>query len=144
MNQNVAAGTAVATATGASTRVTRTAYRVLAWTLVGCVAYQVFLAGLAVFADPLAWGRHVSFVHLFELIPVLMLVLALAGRMPKGQWYYMGPVGLNFLIGLQYAFAGARGSSLAALHTVNALLIFWAAASVARKAGRLGRTDAEA
>lgn len=135
---------AKATPTSPAERAARATYRVLAWILVGCVAYQVFLAGLAVFVHPLNWGRHVGFVHWLELIPALLLILALVGRMPKGHWCYMGPVGIYLLIGCQYAFAGAGGSTLAALHTVNALLIFWAAIGLARQAGRLGRTGAEA
>lgn len=129
--------------TGALARMARTAYWVLAWTLVGCVAYQVFLAGMAVFVSPLNWGRHVFFVHVFELIPVLMLLMGFAGRAPKGRWFYMGPVALNFLIGLQYFFAHSGSSAVAALHTVNALVIFWASAALAQRAGQLRRQDAE-
>lgn len=122
----------------------RAAYAVLAWALVVCVAYQVFLAGLAVFVDPLMWGRHVFFVYLFELIPGVMVVLALVGRLPWRGGFYAGPIGIFLLIGLQYFFAGARGSALAALHAVNALFIFWAAAVLAQRAARLGRRSGEA
>lgn len=129
--------------TGGFAATAGTAYILLAWVLVLCVAYQVFLAGLAVFDNPLNWGRHVAFVHVFELIPVLMLILAAVARLPKGRWYYMGPVLLYFLIGLQYAFVALRGTAVAALHTVNALLIFWGSAALALRARRLGRLDAE-
>lgn len=124
-------------------RLARVAYLILTWVLVGCVAYQVFLAGLAVFVSPLNWGRHVFFVHFFELIPWVLLVLGFVGRIPKGGGFYAGPIAISFLIGLQYFFAGAGATALAALHTVNALLIFWTAVSLAQKAGRLGRRDAE-
>lgn len=105
----------------------RTAYWALAWIFVGCIGYQVFLAGMAVFVDALAWVRHVNFVHYFELIPILMLILALVAKMPKGDGLYLRPVLLLALTGLQYVFAGSGPTALAALHPVNALVIFWLA-----------------
>jgi len=109
------------------------AYAALAWALVVCVAVQVLLAGMAVFVDPLNWVRHVAFVHVFELIPVLMLILAVVARASRGQGLYLGPVLLWFLISLQYAFADAGKTVVAALHPVNALVIFWYAVHVATR-----------
>lgn len=114
---------------------TLTAYAALAWVFVVCVGVQVFLAGMAVFVDPLNWVRHVTFVHYFELIPVLMLILAFAGKMPKGKGFYLRPALLIFLVGLQYFFVGTGQGVLAALHPVNALFIFWLAAHLATSAG---------
>ena len=112
-------------------RAFETAYAALAWVFVLCVGYQVFLAGMAVFVDAINWVRHVSFVHYFELIPVVMLIVAFVGKMPKGQGLYLRPTLLFVLVGLQYALAGSGRGVLAALHPVNALLIFWLAVAVA-------------
>lgn len=107
----------------------RAGYRVLAWVLLACIAIQVFLAGMAVFGGPANWGMHTGFVHLFELVPLIMIPLAFLGRLPRGlRWH---PLVVFFLIGLQYALAQA-GTTVAALHPVNALLIFWVTLGMAR------------
>ena len=78
--------------------------------------------GRAVFGGAANWGMHTGFVHLFELLPLVMVLLAFLGRLPTGlRWH---PLAVFVLIGLQYALAKA-GTSVAALHPVNALLIFW-------------------
>ncbi len=107
----------------------RTGYRVLAWILLASIVIQVFLAGIAVFGGAANWGMHRGFVHLFELLPLVMTPLAFIGRLPRGlRWH---PLVVFFLIGLQYALAQA-GNPVAALHPVNALLIFWVTLGMAR------------
>jgi hypothetical protein len=102
---------------------------VLAWLLVACLFVQVFLAGVSVFSDPTWWTYHRNFVHVFEGVPLLLGILALVGAGRAGLVTLS--FGLVVMIGLQYAFAGARPSIVAGLHTVNALLIFWAALALA-------------
>ena len=59
---------------------------------------QVFLAGMAIFANPVNWGRHVSFVHFFEFLPLLMLVAGWLGRLPKNLlWLSAGLFGLIYV-----------------------------------------------
>jgi hypothetical protein len=107
----------------------RTGYRVVAWTFLACIAIQVFLAGMAVFGGAANWGMHTGFVHVFELLPLVMVPLAFLGRLPNGlRWH---PLVAFVLIGLQYALAQA-GTPAAALHPVNALLLFWIALGLAR------------
>lgn len=92
---------------------------------------QVFIAGLAVFTDPINWGRHTSFVHFFELLPVLMFILAFVGKVPKSlRWQSLGMFGLIFL---QYATANMGGISgmIPAIHPVIALILFWWSVSLA-------------
>lgn len=103
-------------------RVARRAFQVLAAVLVVSVLVQVFLAGAGVFVDPAWWPRHATFVHVFELVPILMALAAWAGR---GTWrLVVASLAAWFLIGLQYALAGAAPSLVAALHAVNALVVF--------------------
>jgi hypothetical protein len=123
----------------------RRGYTVLAWIFVACLAVQTFLAGQAVFTGPELWPLHTSFVHVFELLPVVMLVLAVVGRLPRGlRWL---PVLVFALLALQYATA-AMGKSLdlkpfGAIHPVNALLMFWLAIHIAQRSQRsLGGTAA--
>lgn len=120
----------------------RRAYQVVAWLLVGCVAAQVFFAGMAIFVNPERWSWHTSFVHAFELLPLIMLVLAFVGHMP-GRIRWM-TAALWFLIFVQYALVAMRPRWGAALHPVNGLAIFWLAVTLAHQSGRVGRTSARA
>ena len=113
----------------------RRAYQVLDWLFAACVVIQVFVAGLAIFVDPAHWAWHRAFVHAFELLPLVMLGLAFLGRLPvRTRWLTAAVFGLLIL---QYATAENQGVA-GAFHPVNALLLFWAAVSLARWAGRDG------
>ncbi|MBX5446578.1 MAG: hypothetical protein IRZ30_15555 [Sphaerobacter sp.] len=114
----------------------RVAFRILAWLFVGCVLVQVLIAGLAIFDTPLRWSWHENFVHMFEYLPLILLVLAFTGRMPRRiRWVSFGAFAM---IGMQYAFIGLARDlnipAIAALHPVNAMLIFWVALFLARSA----------
>ena len=128
--------TATAARTGlpAHVRWTRLAYAFVASVFVVCVVAQVFFAGVGAFGAD--WSYHVSFVQLLELILPPMFILALIGRLPLHL--RLSPVGLWVLITAQYALVHAGGSdTVAALHAVNALLIFSFAVAIARKAWRI-------
>lgn len=122
-------------------RVARIAYAALTWIFVLCVVIQVFLAGLDVFAGPENWSLHKNFIHTFELVPLLMLLAAFAGRMSRG--FYGHAAGLFGLIMVQYVTANFRNvleaQAIAALHPIIALLIFWVALQTAQRATRLVR-----
>lgn len=101
----------------------RRGYVLSAGAFVVGVLIQVYLAGMAVFVDPTYWGLHTTFVHILELIPAIMLVLAFIGGFPREM--KLIPVGLFMLIIVQYATAIAfSGTVVAALHPVNALVMF--------------------
>ncbi len=110
-------------------------YAVLSSVFVACVLVQVFFAGMGAFGAD--WSWHLAFVHLFGQMPLLMIPAAFVGRLSWGL--RLLPAGLLILIGAQYAFAGAAVPA-AALHPVNALLIFLTSLLVARRAwGAVGR-----
>jgi hypothetical protein len=110
------------------------AYSVMGVAFAVAVTVQIFLAGLAVFTDPARWQWHTSFVHAFELLPLIMLIVAFAGRLPaRLRW----AAGVQFLlIAAQYATANS-GGPVAAIHPVSAMVIFWLALTSLRWA--LGR-----
>ena len=110
-------------------RVGRVLYALLASVLVACVVVQVFFAGLGAFGAD--WSWHLTFVHLLQPLPLLMIPMAFVGRLPWGL--RLLPLGLLILIGAQYAFADTAVPA-AALHPVNALLIFWVSLHIARQA----------
>ncbi len=116
-------------------RSVRWIFAILSAIFVICILIQVFIAGLGVFGEE-DWEMHITFVHFFELIPVIMFILAFFGRI-KGipRWYSLG---LFLLIMVQYATANVPNAGyLAALHPVVALLMFWGAVTVFRHSRRL-------
>ncbi|RJE83982.1 hypothetical protein D3P07_24215 [Paenibacillus sp. 1011MAR3C5] len=103
---------------------------VFAWALVACIALQTFIAGMAVFDDAEHWRQHVIFVHLFEFIPLLMLLFAFPAQLPKRfKWMSLT---LFLLIYLQYFTANMPAAG--AFHPVMALVLIVLALHVARLA----------
>ncbi len=110
-------------------RGSRVCYALLASAFAACVLVQVFFAGMGAFGAD--WSWHTSFVHVLELLPLPMAPVAFAGRLP---WSLrLLPLGLLILIGAQYAFANVAVPA-AALHPVNAFLIFLLSLFIARRA----------
>jgi putative tricarboxylic transport membrane protein len=116
-------------------RLVRGGYVLFAGLFVVGVLIQVYIAGMAVFVNPARWNLHASFVHVIEWIPLVMLVLSFPGRLPREL--KLLPVGLFVLIIVQYATAlGFSDSLVAAIHPVNALVIFGVAVVTTRRAWR--------
>ena len=63
--------------------VARTAYPVVAGLFVACAIIQVFLAGLGVFDDPSSFITHRNFGYVIGWLTLVLLVVALVGRMPR-------------------------------------------------------------
>ena len=111
-------------------RTSRLTFIILAWGLVACIVAQTLLAGMALFNDPKHWSHHVIFVHIFEFIPLLMIIFAFAGRLPKGTaWLCLA---LFALIYVQYFTANLRAAG--ALHPVMALALIILSLHVAKRA----------
>jgi hypothetical protein len=105
------------------THIMRWIYVVSAWLIFGVVIVQFFLAGLGVFAGD--FQMHVALGYTILFLMLLMLVVALAARLP---WRTLGLVALlPVLVFLQSIFIEAWSNGLAdiaALHVVNGLAIF--------------------
>lgn len=118
----------------------RYAFAAVALAVVLAVAYQVFLAGLALFAGG-SWLTHESFGYLVALLPVLLIPLAWFARVGRGT--VILTVVLLVLAQVQTFLPLATGTPwVAALHPVNAMLVFGAAAMVAQRAVALARLPA--
>jgi mercuric ion transport protein len=114
------------------TRWSRHGYVGLMALFAACVLVQIYVAGMAVFIDPTNWRLHAGFVHVFELVPVPLLVVAYLGGLPRPlKWT---PVVLYLLVGVQYATAHQFGTYIAAIHPVNAVMIFAVAAGATKRA----------
>ena len=118
-------------------RLARVLYALLSSVFFACVLVQVFFAGVGAFGAD--WDWHLTFVHLFGALPVLMIPVAFVGRMSWGS--RLLPSLLVVMIGVQYATANSAVPA-AAVHPVNALLIFWVGLLVLRRAwSTVGRTE---
>ena len=103
--------------------VARTAYPVVAGLFVACAVIQVFLAGLGVFDDPTSFITHRNFGYMIGWLTLVLLVVALVGRMPRR---FVGlAVLLLVLFSLQSVFVALREDmpAVAALHPLNGFFI---------------------
>ncbi len=113
----------------------RVIFVIAAYLLALCILIQVFLAGLSIFASPTYWTFHKTFVVYFESLPLLLMILALLGRTRHALvWFSLL---LEVQIALQYVFVYLPVSVVAALHPVNAVIMFWLTIYVARRAMKL-------
>lgn len=102
-----------------------------AWLFLAGVIFQVFLAGLGVF-ELAPWTTHRELGWGLGTAPILILVLAIAAR-PERRTVWL-TIALAVAAAIQPELASARETApvVAALHPVNALLVFWLAWLVAR------------
>lgn len=121
----------------------RLAFIGVAWLFLACVVVQVFLAGLGVFGGTQNFSLHREFGYLFGWLTLVLLLLALVGRLGR-RWIGLSALML-VLFAFQSVFVALRGvmPEAAALHPVNALAIFGVALHVARRSRALAsRTPA--
>jgi uncharacterized protein DUF6220 len=111
--------------------IARSIHLVVAWLLVIGLLVQVFLAGLGVFAGTANFATHRDFGYLLSLLPVLLFVVSLVGRL--GRWRIIAGALMFGQFILQSVFVAMRDSApaVAALHAVNGFLILLLAVWVA-------------
>ena len=112
----------------------RLTYRYATRAYVLAIAAQVALAGVFVFVGPQTIELHKTFAHAFLLLSAVILVSALGGRLPApARRDALVTVGLLVVQG-GLVHALVISPFIAALHPVNALLMFWWAISAAKRA----------
>ncbi|PQP91161.1 DUF6220 domain-containing protein [Paenibacillus sp. AR247] len=100
-------------------RISRGIFMGLSWILVACITIQVYIAGSAVFQNPVNWRLHENFVHFFGFAPLLMIIFAITGKCFKGSaWLSLA---MFVLIDMQYMTAHVP--ALGAIHPVMALVL---------------------
>lgn len=106
----------------------------IAWLFVVAVLVQVFLAGLAIFGATEGFALHIEFGYTaIGLLTLAVLLTSVAGGMPRRE------IGLSLLLLVLYvvqtALPAARASlpAVAALHPVNALVLFALGVIIARR-----------
>jgi hypothetical protein len=118
----------------------RQAYFYLAATTLLLVTLQFLLAGIGIFGAG-GFGAHefVGFA-LLHLSTLLMLVVALAGRLGRPFWQF--GLGLLVAIVIQSSLPGLRedAPAIAAIHPLLALVIWIGAAQATQRARELTRS----
>ena len=106
----------------------------VAWLFVACIFIQIFLAGLFVFDGPDARVTHRDFGYTFGWLTLIMLILAVVGRVPRRL---LGLSALTLvLFALQSVLVALRVDypAIAALHPVNGVVMLLIAIALARSA----------
>jgi uncharacterized protein DUF6220 len=112
----------------------------LAWLFVLAVVIQFLLAGLGVLGGESIEAHRLWGFTILHLIPILMLIAAIVGRM--GRTVIALTVVLFLLVFLQPLFADPELAPrwLRSLHVLNALFIFALAHHLAQRATRTVRS----
>jgi hypothetical protein len=119
----------------------RYVYAAAAFAFVLAVAWQVFLAGFALFGAPSwQWAAHVEFGYLAGAIPALLILCAWLSR--AGRSEILLAVVTLVMAQVQTFLPLAREAIpwVAALHPVNAMVVFWLGVLLARRAFTLARS----
>jgi len=122
----------------------RMAYLTFAWLFVAGILFQVFLVGLGLFAGQQTWSTHVGFGHWFGIVPLLLVILSFAGRLPRSEKRLTASMFGVYLVQAE-VFAAIRQAAptTAALHPVLALILFALGLLVAQRARALTREPLE-
>jgi Family of unknown function (DUF6220) len=118
-------------------QISRAIFAALAWIFVGLIVLQVFWAGMGLFGA-MGMSLHRDFGYLISMVPLLITIAAAVGRTGRLIGY---AAGLLFLAFVQTSLPLARDAipAVAALHPVNALLLFVLSIDLARRATALAR-----
>ncbi len=113
----------------------RRAHLIVASLFVAGVVVQVFLAGLGVFDDAASFATHRDWGYTLEILPVVMLVLAVAGRLGRRQVAFA--IALFAMFILQSILVAVRVDlpMVAALHPVNGFAILLVGIEAAERHG---------
>jgi len=107
------------------------------------VVYQVFLAGMFLFAGGTRTS-HIDFGYLLELVPLIVLVLAFAARAGRRLTVLSGLLAVDVIVQASLPYFKDSAAVVAALHPVNALLVLWLSVTLAREAIALARAQVPA
>jgi hypothetical protein len=102
------------------------------------IVIQVLLAGAAVF-DVIDFAPHSGFGWSLSSAPLILVLLAIAAQAPLGTISLTVVLTLDAMFQPELALARDDAPVVAALHPVNAFVLFWLTVLVARRAVALAR-----
>jgi hypothetical protein len=118
-------------------RGSRIAAMVLARLFTLGVVVQIFLVGISLFESAKYWDDHKSLGQMLGIVPVLLIVTAIVGRLPP-RLIGMS-VGLLVLWIIQWQLPEIDNGWIAALHPLNAFLLFGLSAQIGEQVQHLVR-----
>ena len=126
-------------------RYARIAFAGLAWLFVAAIVIQVFLIGLGLFGDVSYRQTHIEFGYTWVgLAAFALLISGLVARPGRRTVGLVVAVFVLYIVQTLLPLARQTYPAIAALHAVNALVIFGLALYVARSAMVLARLGGEA
>lgn len=109
------------------------AFPILAWAYVVALGIQVFFAGMYVFVGASNIELHRNMAHVIGLLTGLLLLAVFVGRVPEKRLVF-GVLGLLVVQGMLVHLGQWFGLwTIAALHPVNALVLTYAAFTLAKR-----------
>ena len=124
--------------------ISRTIHLAAAWLLVIGLAWQVFLAGLGVFAGASNFATHRDTGYLLQVLPFVMLITAALGRLGRRQITTAAVIFVLFFVQSILLLFRDSSPAVAALHPVNGFVIVYLAIDTARRAWEQRRAVATA
>ncbi|MGH2456915.1 MAG: DUF6220 domain-containing protein [Candidatus Limnocylindria bacterium] len=112
-------------------RTARVAYAALAWVFVACLVIQLFLVGLDIFEVTPDSELHRDFAYLYGWLAPLLVLLAVAGKLPAGRQALTVALLVLFALQTYLPTLAPEAPLLAATHAVNALALWWLAVVLA-------------
>ena len=110
-------------------------YLIAAWLFPVAILVQVFFVGLSLLAGQAYWGTHVEFGHTIIVLPLLLVILAYLGRVPRVEkWLVWSQFGVCLVQTEVFATIREAVPLLAAFHPVLALVLFALALIIALRA----------
>ena len=111
----------------------RRVFPIAAWAYVAALGVQVFFAGMFVFVGASNIELHRNMAHVIGLLTVLLLGSVFIGRVPEKRLAF-AVVGLLVVQGMLVHLNQWFGlTMIAALHPVNALVLTYAAVTLAKR-----------
>jgi hypothetical protein len=121
------------------TDIARRAHVWAAWLFAGGVLVQGYLAGaaLAQLGGSGDFSTHLAVGYTIGILALAVLVLALAGRFPRGQVGWSVLLVLLYIVQTSLPFLRSDSPAIAALHPANAMVLLVLAVVVAVRGRRL-------
>lgn len=118
--------------------VLKQAHAYLAWAFVASVVVQVFLAGAAIpqLGGNGSFGDHRNFGYLIGLLTLLVLLAAIGARADRRRILQAAGLLVLYVVQSSLPYMDPGLPFAAALHPVNALLMFWLGVLYARQVWR--------
>ena len=119
------------------TYLARIAYVGAAWLYVAGVLSIVFMAGMSLFSSAALWALHRELGYTIGFLVPIFIVLALVGRLPRRQVPLLSLLLILYIVQTILPVLRTSVPAVAALHPVNAMLVFVVALVHARRSREL-------